>query len=174
MKKAKKILAFLFVSVFILSLPTPAAAASSLWRDKSTSTALEYFDLTESLIAEVQQDLLLGQISNPEATINLAVAQYLNLVGEDVPQVDNGGLPQIAQRIVAKIAGGAQMFANRSNSEALRVGERNVIAVKAKLKSLNISILSQDCGENFGRTVEFYSETGDYVIKAVGKPLKTI
>lgn len=26
----------------------------------------------------------------------------------------------------------------------------------------------------FGRTVEFYSETGDYVIKAVGKPLKTI
>ena len=67
-----------------------------------------------------------------------------------------------------------QMFANRSNSEALRVGERNVIAVKAKLKSLNISILSQDCGENFGRTVEFYSETGDYVIKAVGKPLKTI
>lgn len=56
----------------------------------------------------------------------------------------------------------------------MRVGERNVIAVKAKLKSLNISILSQDCGENFGRTVEFYSETGDYVIKAVGKPLKTI
>lgn len=99
MKKAKKILAFLFVSVFILSLPTPAAAASSLWRDKSTSTALEYFDLTESLIAEIQQDLLLGQISNPEATINLAVAQYLNLVGEDVPQVDNGGLPQIAQII---------------------------------------------------------------------------
>ena len=28
------------------------------------------------------------------------------------------------------------MFANRSNSEALRVGERNVIAVKAKLKAL--------------------------------------
>ena len=67
-----------------------------------------------------------------------------------------------------------QMKALGANSEALRVGERNVIAVKAKLKSLNISILSQDCGENFGRTVEFYSETGDYVIKAVGKPLKTI
>ena len=83
-------------------------------------------------------------------------------------------LGAVDTRIVAKIAGGAQMFANRSNSEALRVGERNVIAVKAKLKSLNISILSQDCGENFGRTVEFYSETGDYVIKAVGKPLKTI
>ena len=77
-------------------------------------------------------------------------------------------------RLVAKIAGGAQMFANRTNSEALRVGERNVIAVKQKLKSLNIRILSQDCGENFGRTVEFYSETGDYVIKAVGKPQKAI
>ena len=51
-------------------------------------------------------------------------------------------LGAVDTRIVAKIAGGAQMFANRSNSEALRVGERNVIAVKAKLKSLNISILS--------------------------------
>lgn len=37
-------------------------------------------------------------------------------------------------RLVAKIAGGAQMFANRTNNEALRVGERNVIAVKQKLK----------------------------------------
>ena len=57
------------------------------------------------------------------------------------------------------------MFANRSNSEALRVGERNVIAVKAKLKSLNISILSQDCGENFGRTVEFYSKQETMLLK---------
>lgn len=80
----------------------------------------------------------------------------------------------LKSRLTAKIAGGAQMFANRTNSEALRVGERNVIAVKQKLKSLNIRILSQDCGENFGRTVEFYSETGDYVIKAVGKPQKAI
>lgn len=77
-------------------------------------------------------------------------------------------------RLVAKIAGGAQMFANKSNNDSLRVGERNSIAVKEKLKSLHIRLLSEDCGQNFGRTVEFYSETGDYVIKAVGKPQKVI
>lgn len=77
-------------------------------------------------------------------------------------------------RLVAKIAGGAQMFANKSNNDSLRVGERNSIAVKEKLKNLHIRLLSEDCGQNYGRTVEFYSETGDYVIKAVGKPQKVI
>ncbi len=77
-------------------------------------------------------------------------------------------------RLVAKIAGGAQMFAMKTNNDTLRVGERNVEAVKKKLAKLNIRLLSEDCGLNYGRTVEFYSETGDYVIKSVGKPRKVI
>lgn len=77
-------------------------------------------------------------------------------------------------RLVAKIAGGAQMFAMNTSNDTLRVGERNVAAVKQKLSELNIRLLSEDCGLNYGRTVEFYSETGDYIIKSVGKPEKTI
>lgn len=77
-------------------------------------------------------------------------------------------------RLVAKIAGGAQMFAMSGAGDALRVGERNAQAAKDKLRQLNIRLLAEDCGLNYGRTVEFYSETGDYVIKAVGKPPKTI
>ena len=76
--------------------------------------------------------------------------------------------------LTAKIAGGAQMFAFKSNNEMLRVGDRNVEAVKATLERLRIPILAQDTGLNYGRTVEFYPETGDYVIKAVGKQIKTI
>ena len=76
--------------------------------------------------------------------------------------------------LTAKIAGGAQMFAFTSNNDMLRVGERNVEAVKAKLKSMGIRILAEDTGLNFGRTVEFFPETGDFVIKAVGKPVRTI
>lgn len=72
-------------------------------------------------------------------------------------------------RLVAKIAGGAQMFAFGSNSEAVRVGERNVQAVKKKLAELKIPILAEDTGKNFGRTVIFFPETGDFVIRAVGK-----
>lgn len=76
--------------------------------------------------------------------------------------------------LTAKIAGGAQMFAFKSNNEMLRVGDRNVEAVKATLARLRIPILAQDTGLNYGRTVEFYPETGNYVIKAVGKQMKTI
>lgn len=72
-------------------------------------------------------------------------------------------------RLVAKIAGGAQMFGFGSQSETVRVGERNVEAVKKKLSQLRIPILAEDTGKNFGRTVIFYPETGDYVIRAVGK-----
>ena len=61
-----------------------------------------------------------------------------------------------------------------TNNDTLRVGERNVAAVKMKLSELNIRLLSEDCGLNYGRTVEFYSETGEYVIKSVGKPRKVI
>lgn len=77
-------------------------------------------------------------------------------------------------RFTAKIAGGAQMFAFSGNSDMLRVGERNVEAVKRKLNALGIRILAEDTGLNFGRTVEFYPESGDFVIKAVGKQIKTI
>lgn len=80
----------------------------------------------------------------------------------------------VKSALTAKIAGGAQMFAFNSNNDMLRVGERNVEAVKTKLNSIGIKILAEDTGLNYGRTVEFYPETGDFVIKSVGKPVKTI
>lgn len=72
-------------------------------------------------------------------------------------------------RIVAKIAGGATMFTFQGKSDMVQVGDRNVEASKLKLKNLNIPILAQDTGANYGRTVTFYPETGDFHIRAVGK-----
>ncbi len=72
-------------------------------------------------------------------------------------------------RLVAKIAGGAQMFAFQSQNEMVRVGERNVEATKKKLAQLKIQVLAEDTGKNYGRTVIFYPETGDFIIRAVGK-----
>ena len=77
-------------------------------------------------------------------------------------------------RMVAKIAGGAQMFAFQNKTDLVRVGDRNIEASKKALKALGIPILAEDTGENFGRTVIFYPETGDYVIRAVGKAERTI
>lgn len=73
-------------------------------------------------------------------------------------------------RIVAKIAGGAMMFKfEGSTNSTMQVGQRNVEAVKAKLGQMRIKILAEATGENYGRTVIFYPETGDFHIKAVGR-----
>lgn len=77
-------------------------------------------------------------------------------------------------RLTAKIAGGAQMFAMKDNSDFMRVGDRNVEAVKAVLAKEGIRIVAQDTGLNYGRTVELDSATGEYLIKSVGKPVKVI
>lgn len=77
-------------------------------------------------------------------------------------------------RMVAKIAGGAQMFAFQNKSDMVRVGEQNVEASKAKLKQLGINIIAEDTGLNYGRTVIFYPEDGRFVIRAVGKEEKVI
>lgn len=78
------------------------------------------------------------------------------------------------RKMIAKIAGGAQMFAFNSTSDMVRIGERNVEACKKKLGELGIEILAEDTGSNYGRTIEFYSETGILKIKAVGKTVKEI
>ena len=46
--------------------------------------------------------------------------------------------------------------------------------VKEKLKELGIPILAEDTGLNYGRTVIFDPETGDFVIKTAGKGEKVI
>ena len=71
-------------------------------------------------------------------------------------------------RIKAKIAGVAKMF-DMGGKNTINVGQRNAEASRAKLKELGIPLISEDCGLNFGRTVEIYSANGDFMIKAVGK-----
>lgn len=93
-------------------------------------------------------------------------------IEELVKQVVAAGA--VRSRLQAKIAGGAQMFAFQNKSDLVRVGERNVQATIEKLNQLGIPILAQDTGLNFGRTVVFYPENGDFLIRAVGKEPYTI
>lgn len=76
--------------------------------------------------------------------------------------------------LVAKIAGGSQMFNFNSNNDILKIGERNVIATKAKLKELNIKIVSEDTGGNFGRTIILNSTDGLLQVRTIGHGEKTI
>ena len=73
------------------------------------------------------------------------------------------------RNMVAKIAGGATMFNFQGQSDMIQIGGRNVEASKRMLKELGIPLLAEDTGKNYGRTVTFYPETGDFHIRAVGK-----
>ena len=78
------------------------------------------------------------------------------------------------RRMVAKIAGGAKMFEVSGLSEVGNVGERNTQEAKLMLKELRIPLIAEDTGLNYGRTVELNCETGEFLIKAVGKTVKVI
>lgn len=77
-------------------------------------------------------------------------------------------------KLVAKIAGGARMFEVSGATTVGNIGEKNAIASKEKLKQLGILLLAEDTGLNYGRTVELDCSNGNYLIKAVGKQVKTI
>lgn len=77
------------------------------------------------------------------------------------------------KNMVAKLAGGAQMF-EVTRSEFMNIGKRNVEAAKKVLQEYNISIVAEDTGGNYGRTIIFYSDDGRLEIKTIGKGTKTI
>lgn len=76
--------------------------------------------------------------------------------------------------IIAKIAGGAQMFSFSGLTDTMKIGERNSEATKVMLKLLNIPLVSQDTGGNHGRTIEVSSEDGRLMVKTIGYGIKYI
>lgn len=93
-------------------------------------------------------------------------------IPELVKQMEKRGAKR--DRMVAKIAGGATMFKFAGTSDTMQVGERNIQASKQTLVKLNIPLLAEDTGMNYGRTVTFFPETGEFHIKAVGKTILII
>lgn len=69
----------------------------------------------------------------------------------------------------AKMAGGAQMFQFSTGKDLMRIGPRNVEAVRNKLTALRIQIVSEDVGGNNGRTIEFNPKTCMLNIRTVNK-----
>jgi len=103
--------------------------------------------------------------SNAAKFVDTAVVQLIK---------DMERMGAMRRRLVAKLAGGAQMFAFNSSNENMRIGDRNVDASIKILKQIGIPILASDVRENYGRTVELYTADGSMLIKTIGKGVKTI
>ena len=71
------------------------------------------------------------------------------------------------ERLVAKMAGGASMFAGLSSNGIAAVGRRNADAVKQALERLGIPVAGEDTGGTWGRTVYVQARDGSYVVTNV-------
>lgn len=78
------------------------------------------------------------------------------------------------ENMVAKLAGGAQMFMFMESVNVTKIGDRNLEASREVLERLGIPILATDCGGDYGRTVKFYPKSGSFVISAMGKDVNVI
>ncbi|MBR1396784.1 MAG: chemotaxis protein CheD [Selenomonadaceae bacterium] len=77
-------------------------------------------------------------------------------------------------RLVAKIAGGAQMFAFSNATDIMRVGNRNAETVKKILQRMGIRLIAEDTGGNYGRTVQIDLSNGVYKVKTIDRGEKDI
>lgn len=71
------------------------------------------------------------------------------------------------RRLIAKIVGGATMFDVGEGSLMGEIGRNNINKVKEVLGGMNIQIISEDIGGDYGRTIDFYMESGDVKIKSM-------
>ncbi len=60
------------------------------------------------------------------------------------------------------------------SSDTIRIGPRNVEAVKKELKRLSIPIIAEDTGGSSGRTIEFNPTTSMLTIRTVNLGTKEI
>ncbi|MBO8155214.1 MAG: chemotaxis protein CheD [Bacillaceae bacterium] len=106
-----------------------------------------------------------GKTLNKAKYADTAIKELLDLLMKE-------GAKKYALR--AKMAGGAQMFQFSTGGDMMRIGPRNVEAVKKQLDIFRIPIVAEDVGGKNGRTIEFNPETGMLNIRTVNKGVKDI
>ena len=79
-----------------------------------------------------------------------------------------GALGADPHRLVAKLAGGASMFASLMTPGTIQMGERNIVAARTALRTAAIPIVAEAVGGDRGRTVRFRLDDGQAEIRIVG------
>ena len=74
------------------------------------------------------------------------------------------------KKLEAKLVGGAHMFENRH----MNIGERNVKWARDTLKRLEIPVVAEDTGKNYGRTITLDTSTGDLLVRTILRVDKVI
>jgi chemotaxis protein CheD len=72
-----------------------------------------------------------------------------------------------SKRVVARIVGGASMFASLAPSGTIQMGERNVVATRQALSASGLPLVAEAVGGDFGRTVRLFVGDGRLEVSSV-------
>jgi|SRR5690625_201466 len=163
MNKAKTI-----VIVGIADLNTAKAPSTIRTSGLGSCVGVVIYDISKQ-IAGLAHIML--PYSNPEKADN----QY-KYADTAIEILINKLIEQSASKfnLKAKIAGGAQMFQISTGTDIMRIGPRNIKAVREQLDKHRIPIIAEDVGGKSGRTIEFDPESGKLKIRTVNKGEKYI
>ena len=75
----------------------------------------------------------------------------------------------VLEDIRAKLAGGARIFCFSHTEQQHEVGRENILCARQKLQELGIPLVSEDTGENYGRSVYFHTADGRLAIETVNR-----
>ncbi len=109
--------------------------------------------------------------------MNHYLLPFWNGNGLQSPRFGNIAIPKLIEMMMvkgstptmikAKIFGGASM--NISSSEAMMIGQKNILVAKEILKEYKISIVAEDVGGQNGRKIQFDLERGKVLLKYTSK-----
>jgi chemotaxis protein CheD len=99
------------------------------------------------------------------AGLGSCVAKYADTgVALLVEELRRRGAAQ--HRVVAKLVGGARMFAALISS-GVNMGQRNIDATRKALYKLNIPVVAEDVGGEYGRSVRLVAATGVLTVRSI-------
>lgn len=78
------------------------------------------------------------------------------------------------QRLIVRLAGGANMLVAPGFNSNLNIGERNVAAARATLIAHKLKIKAEDVGGHTGRTVRLFVADGRMTVRVLGSREKEL
>lgn len=122
-------------------------------------------------------------VHDPEAKVGglahiLLPSRSLSRGGDNPGRFPQTAMPRLLEemvalgadprRLVARLVGGASMFANLVPAGSMQMGDRNVISSREVLNALAIPIVGEAVGGNEGRSVWFHVAEGKLQVRSVG------
>jgi chemotaxis protein CheD len=96
--------------------------------------------------------------ANPAKFPQFAVPRLLELMAAEGARSD---------RVTARLAGGASMFATLAPPGTVQMGERNLVAARQALSSHGVPLVAEAVGGDYGRTVRLRVSDGRVEVSTV-------